>query len=401
MMARLFWLCVSAIVYTYAGYPLLLALLARRHPRPVPNSGHTPPVTVLIAAYNEEEVLANKLENTLALDYPPDRLQVLVAADGSQDRTAAIAGEFAARGVELSYRPQREGKMAAINRAMDCVRGEVVVFSDANNLYAPETLQALVTPFSDPQVGAVSGAKSILAGDGVLGESEGLYWKYESFIKKQETRLGSCTGVAGEILAVRKDLFQPASQAVINDDFYLAMQVIRQGYRVVYTDRARTYERVSLSAEDEIARRTRINAGRYQAMLLAPHILPLRQPLVVWQVVSHKFLRPLVPLAMIGAWLANLAAVLRRPRRSSRPASLLRLDAPWNYVFLGLQGVFYGLACLGRRRPSAARPGRLEKILYLPAFLFDSNLAALAGLYRYLTGRQTVLWQRVRRRANQ
>lgn len=391
MIGRLFWLCVGTVGYTYAGYPLALTLLARLRRSPQPFPPATPSVTLLVAAYNEEQVIGAKIENSLALDYPPDRLQILVAADGSDDETAAIVGAYAPRGVELSYSPARRGKMAAINRAMARARGEIVVFSDANNMYEPGALCALVAPFADPRIGASTGAKHIVESGEALGASEGLYWKYESFIKKQETRLGSCTGVAGEILAIRRELFELAPERVINDDFYMAMRIVRRGYRCVYVPEARSSEPVSLTAQDEVARRSRIVAGRYQAISLAPSILSLRRPLVAWQVISHKFLRPLVPLAMIGAAAANLAAVVRAPS-----GGLARLAPPYSWVMLGLQSAFYGAAWLGGR---TGRGGVLGKLLYVPTFLVNSNYAALHGLYRFLFGRQNQLWQRVQRRA--
>ncbi|MFN8455453.1 MAG: glycosyltransferase family 2 protein [Anaerolineae bacterium] len=393
MIATLFWGCVGVVLYTYLGYPVLLAVLARLRPKPPHYEPITPTVTLLIAAYNEEAVIAQKLDNSLALDYPPEKLHILVAADGSDDRTPDLVRNYAGRGVELSYSPPRRGKMAAINRAIAQVRGEIVVFSDANNLYEPAAVRELVAPFADPQVGAVTGAKSILSGDGALGESEGLYWRYESFIKKQETHLGCCTGVAGEILAIRRRLFELPPEHIINDDFYMAMSLVKRGYRVVYAPQARSWERVSLSAQDEVTRRARIVAGRYQVITLAPRLLPWQRPLVVWQVVSHKFLRPLVPLAMLGALLANLLSLFwpdRSPRRS-----LFRLTPPFNWLMLGLQLLFYGLAWLGNRRE---RGDKLGKLLYLPAFLVNSNLAALMGLYRSLRGGQSSLWQRVQRR---
>lgn len=393
MIALLFWLCVGSILYTYLGYPLLLWLLARGKPEHPSGMFTTPPVTVLIAAYNEASVIARKLENTLALNYPLDRLQILVAADGSDDATPDIVKSFAERGVELSYNPERRGKMAAINRAIPQVRGEVIVFSDANNMYAVEALRELIGHFADPKVGAVTGAKVIESGDGALGESEGLYWKYESFIKERETRLGSCSGVAGEILALWRDLYQPPPDHIINDDFYIAMSVIKRGYRVVYAPRALSAERVSATAQDEMVRRARIIAGRYQAIALAGELLPWNQPLVVWQIVSHKFLRPLVPVAMIGALLANVLAVIW-PTPFTGPVSWLLLAPPANWVVLAGQLAFYGAAWLGGR---IGKRGLLGKLLYLPTFLVNSNLAALVGLFRFLRKRQTTLWQRARR----
>lgn len=394
MAGILFWICVALVVYAYLGYPVLLAILARLRRRsgefPVPAA--LPSVTLLIAAYNEEAVIAAKLRNSLALDYPRDRLQILVAADGSDDRTAEIVASFADSGVEMSHRPARGGKMAAINRAMAAARGEIVVFSDANNAYEPDTLRRLVAPFADPGVGAASGAKHIAAGGRGLGESEGLYWKYECFIKRQETRLSSCVGAAGEVFAIRRSLFEPPPTSTINDDFVMAMQIIRRGHRVVYVPEARSSEAVSPSATDEIARRARIVAGRYQAMLMSPRLLPLRNPLVVWQVISHKYLRPLVPLAMLGALLANVAAAVWPP--AADDLALLRLAPPLATVFVALQAGFYGLAWLGRRVPHTTLIG---KLLYVPTFLVDSNLAAAIGLFRFLTGRQTALWRRAPR----
>jgi len=399
MLGSLFWFFVTSILYTYLGYPLLLSLLTRfravQRPGRVENHAvHLPPVTLLIAAYNEEEIIAEKLENSLNLAYPPSCLQILVAADGSKDRTVEIVRSFGGRGVELSYSAARDGKSPAINRALLVARGEVVVFSDANNFYEPGTLRELVRHFNDPSVAAVTGAKTISEGDGNLGDSEGSYWKYESFIKKQETRLGTCTGVVGEVLAIRRNLIEPIPENIINDDFYLAMSLIRKGFRVVYTSEARSIERVSASAQAEVTRRTRIVAGRYQALMQAASLLPWNRPLVVWQVVSHKFFRPLVPFAMIGALITNALAVLHPPTIGG--PSLFRLTTPWNFLLLSAQLVFYFVAWVGNR---AENPGNRWKLLYLPTFLVNSNLAALQGLYMYLSKQQTNRWKRVQRRS--
>ncbi len=395
MSGRLFWFFVALVGYVYAGYPALLSILARLRPaQSFAPPADLPAVTLLIAAYNEQGVIAAKLENSLALDYPRDRLQILVAADGSDDATSAIVASFADRGVELSYRPERAGKLAAIMRALPHAQGEIVVLSDANNLYDPGALRALVAPFADPRVGAVSGAKVIAKGDGALGDSEGLYWKYESYIKRQETRLGSCTGAVGEIMAVRRSLLEqplPPEARFMADDLAIAMHVLKQGYRVVYAPDARSIERVSASAQDEQERRARIVAQRFVMMRYSHRMLPLANPLLVWQIVSHKYLRPLVPLAMIGALLANLGAVVRPASRGG----LVRLAPPFNWIMLALQAAFYALAWAGGR---SERRGVLGRLLYIPAFLVNGNRAALIGLHRFLTGRHAALWNRVQRR---
>ena len=401
MIAFIFWLCLAVIAYVYVIYPALLWFLARFFSRPVQKPAEDeaalPSVTLLISAYNEEIVIAQKLENSLAIDYPRDRLQILVAVDGQGDRTHEIVTAFAGRGVAQSYSPQRTGKINAIRRAVAQSRGDILVLTDANTFFATDALKRLVAPLHDPAVGAVSGAKVIAREGDSLANSEGLYWKYESFIKKQETRLGSCTGVSGEIFALRKALFEAPPARVINDDFYLAMQILRKGFRVVYVSSALTYEKMSLSAQDETTRRSRIVAGRYQALWMGFGLLPWKHPLLVWQVFSHKFLRPVVPFAMVGALLANLAAVIWPIKVTVVP--WLALMKPFGWIFLGLQLVFYGLAGLGSyfQRQSRKASG-LQKILYLPAYLVNSNLAAVSGLALYLSGRQTNLWQRVARR---
>jgi poly-beta-1,6-N-acetyl-D-glucosamine synthase len=384
MLQLIFWGSLLAIAYTYVGYPSLLGVLARLRPPVAGYRPSTPFVTLLIAAYNEQDTIAAKIDNSLALDYPADRFEIIVASDGSTDDTAEIVRGYASRGVVLQQSDVRGGKTAAINRAMGDAHGEIVVFSDANNLYDQGTLRAVVAPFVDPTVGAACGNKHIARGDGALGDSEGTYWKYEGWMKKQETRLGCTVAVLGEVFAIRRELFQPAPENIINDDFYIAMRIIRRGFRVVYAPEAISRERVSPSAEDEITRRTRMVAGLYQALVRPHELMPWRKPLVCWQLVSHKFMRPLVPLWMIAALATNVALVLQSGSA-----------APWFPLLVG-QIAFYALALVGLQYPA---DGRISRALYLPTFLVSSNLAALLGLYRFSTGQQSTHWTRLRRRS--
>jgi cellulose synthase/poly-beta-1,6-N-acetylglucosamine synthase-like glycosyltransferase len=392
--ALLFWGSVVGIFYTYFGYPVLIFLLAKIIHKPETSQTSQPSVTLLIAAYNEETVIEDKIQNSLTINYPKDLLQILIVTDGSADKTPEIAKRYTPYGIEILHEPERRGKMAAINRAWPSVRGEIVVFSDANNYYESDTILSLTRPFGDPRVGAVTGAKIIGQGDGSLGASEGLYWKYESFIKKQESRAGSCTSAAGEVLAIRKNLYLRPPDNVINDDFYLAMQIIRTGYRLVYAPEAKSIERVSPSAQDEITRRTRINAGRFQAITMAKQILPLDQPLLVWQILSHKFLRPIVPFIMMGAALFNLLAVLFPPAGQG----LWILSRPYSVIFLGLQFLFYALAWIGRKTGDRGEQNKLVRLFYIPTFLTNSNFAALMGFVKFLRGNQSHLWERIQRR---
>jgi cellulose synthase/poly-beta-1,6-N-acetylglucosamine synthase-like glycosyltransferase len=386
-----FWAAAGIVLYTYAGYPLLMAGLSRLRRKRTTDYGHTPPLTLVIAAFNEEAVIGAKLRQSLDLDYPADRLQIIVAADGSDDRTVQIASSFADRDVVVLHRPERAGKLAAITRAVEVATGDVVVFSDANNRYEPQALREMAAPFADPGVGAVSGRK-VVVDDDALGYSEGLYWRYESLIKRWETRFGTTVGVNGEIIAVRRELFATAPPGVINDDTWLARLVLRGGHRIAYAEQAISIERVSANAAAEQARRSRMVAGQLQVLLKARTELPWRRPVVTWQLFSHKLLRPLVPIWMLIALGATLASLVW-PGSGSGAAAVLTLAHPWNWAAAAAQAVFYLLAALGGRVS-----GILGKVTYLPRFLWDSNVAAVQGMARLLSGRQTVLWERVARR---
>lgn len=388
--ALIFWLSVGFVLYTYFGYPLLIDLMARFRPKPSWSREHKPTITFLIAAYDEEKHMREKLENTLSLDYPREKLQIIVAADGSSDRTVEIASSFSNQGVEVSYVPERGGKMAAIKRAMLIARGDVVVFSDANNMYDKEAVSYLAAPFVDENIGAAIGSKLIVEDGRSLSSAEGLYWKYESWIKKNETTIGSCTAAAGEILAIRRSLFKAPEANIINDDRYMVFDLLRRGFRVVYIPGARSFEYVSKSAQDELTRRSRMTAGAIQTIAMSASLLPFNRPLVLWQMISHKYFRAFVPYAMILALLSNIALVLLQGQ-TDLP---LLLQMPVAQVLLGLQIVFYGMAIVGN---IFQFKGILGKLLYLPTFLVNSNFALVMGMHKFLTKKQTHIWKRVQR----
>jgi len=387
----IFWFCIFMIFYTYAGYPILTAILSRFYPVEKIYPAQTPSVTLIIAAYNEGQVITEKLKNCLELDYPRGLLQIIVAADGSDDNTVEIVQGFSQQGIELSYDLARRGKMSAINRAMEMARNEIVVFSDANNSYADNVLAEIVKPYSDPTVGAVTGSKRILKDSSQLGSADGLYWRYESFIKRMENRIGCCMGVSGEIFSLRKSLFVPPSRKIVNDDFYMAMDIIGRGYRVVYNPAASSLEKISLSEQDEIIRRARIFSGQIQILFEAFDKLPFRRPILMLMMISHKFLRSFVPLAMIAAFLANLIVFVLPPSHSY---GWLQLAMPYSIIFILLQVVFYLIAIVGMKVKSG---GLLGKAVYLPVFLVNSNYAAWLGILRYFSGEQTVIWKKVGR----
>lgn len=392
----LFWSSVGLIIYTYFGYPVLIACLSslKKTSAKTEISDYAPKTTLLIAAYNEKDFIEEKIKNSFEINYPKDKLQILIVTDGSSDGTPNIVRSYEKLGIQLFHEDKRSGKMAAINRVMQFATGEIVVFSDANNIYQADTIQKLVEPFADPKVGAVSGSKTIEKGDGELGNSEGLYWKYESFIKKHESRFSSCTSVAGEILAVRKNVFINPPDDIVADDFFTAMNTLRQGYRLVYAEDAKSKERISISAKDEIVRRKKINAGRYQSISKSAEILP-RNIILIWQIVSHKFLRLFVPFFMISAFLLNIIAVVLPYQK---PTNWLFLSSPIGEIILALQVLFYVLAFIGTFIGKQQGNSKLRLLFYLPTFLVNSNYAALQGFLQFIKRKPSHLWEKANRR---
>lgn len=392
MASAIFWLSLFFIAYTYGGYPLVLALLASKKPKPEFEKENKPSVTLLITAYNEESIISKKIENSLALDYPPEKLQILIATDGSTDQTPDIVKQYQESGVELAHHPDRNGKMAAINRTITCARGDIVVFSDANNMYAEDAIRKLVVPFSDSKVGATTGAKLIVQDGRELSNAEGIYWKYESWIKANESRLSSCSSAVGEMLAIRRDLFNPPPTNIINDDFYQVIDLLKRDYRVIYIPNAKSFEYVSATARDEITRRSRMSAGRYQVISLSMELLPWHRIDLIWQIVSHKYFRLLLPFGYLGALLTNLYLVIWPQLNNSN--LWFTLGYPLNWLLLTLQIVFYSMALFGNLINVG---GIVGKLLYVPTYLVNSNLSALHGFWGFISKKQTNLWTRVRR----
>ncbi|MHB1296694.1 MAG: glycosyltransferase family 2 protein [Anaerolineae bacterium] len=376
----LFWLAAAGLAYTWLGYPLLIAGLARLRPRPVRRAEITPDVTLLVAAYNEAGYIEAKIANVLALDYPADRLELLVVTDGSTDATPALVAACAARDprVRLLHEPARRGKTAALARALPYVRGEIVAFSDANCLFEPATLRRLVRPLADPQVVATSGRKRLRAAGGAVDQGDNLYWRYEGFLKACESAVGSVMGVPGEIWAVRRAAYQAPEPDCLLDDFVASLRLVARGGRVVYDPEAIATEDASPSLAAEWQRRVRVAAGGWQAFFRLPEMLTRPGPLATWQYLSHRMARwMLAPLLLGVLALANLAL----------PAE------PFYLGTLALQGGFYLLAAAGWLLAARGRRGGL---LTAPFYVALLHAAALAGGLRYLRGRQTVLWDKVR-----
>lgn len=378
-MARVLAGSLALVAYVLAGYPAIMGLLARIRPRPVRHDpDHRPSLSLVVVAYNEAHVIDEKLRDCAQLDYPADRLELIVIADGSDDDTPERVR--AAAGVTLLFEPERRGKLMAMHRAAEHASGDVIVFSDANNLYSRDALRELVAPFADPAVGVVTGRKAIADDRGrALDQTESLYWRYESQIKAWESASGSVTGVAGEILGFRREAFPVLGAGTMNDDFVQAMTAAARGWRVAYAPGALSVERASASIEDEAVRRARLVTGRLQAMGQVLRPLAERDPRLAWQVVSHKGLRPFVPVFGLVALLCGASSASR-----SRIGSTVAAG----------QIAFAAAALEGWR---GERTGRRQRMTYMPFYVVRMNIATMRGIRDYVFGQREAVWQRVER----
>lgn len=373
--------CLGAVVYANVGYPLLIGVLALFAPSRRATPSARPQVTLIIAAHNERAVIAAKIRNTLALDYPRDALSVVLVDDGSTDDTAEIATHEGNAQVKVLQRSYREGKGAALNHGASVAVGEVLVFSDANALCRRDALAALVSVFSDRRIGLATGHKATLANGGAVGEGDAAYWSYESFLRRNETRLGSTVAVTGEMLGVRRELFQEFPQGVINDDAFLCMSVLRRGYRVVCVSEAMSVKGTSATHRDEVLRRCRVAAGRWQLMCRLQW-WPWRRPFVMFELISHKLLRLLAPFFLVAAFAINMVLLLRSDATA----------AVW--ACFAIQAGVYLLAVAGFAHGPEARGNPVARVA---AYFVAGNVANGLGLFTYLTGRATPLWARAHR----
>jgi biofilm PGA synthesis N-glycosyltransferase PgaC len=373
----LFWLSALAVVYTYIGYPLLIALLARVIRRPVRSAPITPSVSLVIPAYNEANVIAHKLENSLALDYPPAELEIVVISDGSTDGTNQIVRRFAHQGVRLLFEPPRRGKIAALNRAVPLTRGDIIVFTDANAMLAPGALRYLVRNFADARVACVGGEKRVGENRSTSARGESAYWRYESYLKRCDSAVGSAMGVAGELFAVRRERYTAVEQDSLIEDFVLSLRLVEAGWRVLFEPQAVAWEQSSPSLSAEWQRRTRIAAGGFQSIVRLTGMLNPLLGLPAFQYFSHRVLRWLAPFFLIAAFAANV----------------LLWSHPLYRWTLVAQVVFYLLALAGY---ALVRLGLYWRPLQMAFYFCFTNLAALIGFYRYVTRSQPVTWKKAR-----
>ncbi len=371
-MRAIFWLSTFLLFYIYAGYPVIVWLLASLFGSKPQAAAITPRISLLIPAYNEEAHIEQRLLNSLQLDYPKDQLDVVVASDGSTDGTNAIVRRFANRGVALIAMPENIGKSAMLSRVVPQLCGEIVVFTDASSELEPSALRKLVAVFADSRVGCASGLYRLKPADDLRGEGEGLYWRYETFIKQQESRLHSILGAHGAFYAIRRALFTPLEHDAINDDYLIPMRIVEQGLRAVYVPSAVAWEREVASVEGEFTRRRRIAAGNCQQMVELAGLLHPKQGWVAFTFFSHKVLRTFAPWLMIGALVATAW-----------------LAQPWFTLAFLAQAFLYGSASLGFY---LQKRGKRSRLFSPPMYFCLGNLAMLVGFIQFFLIRKQVHW---------
>ena len=375
----IFWASVLALVYTYLGYPALIALIGTLRPRRVARRDFTPSLTVIITAYNEERALPEKLANTLALDYQRDLIEIIVASDCSTDRTDEIVRSFQGQGVTLHRQPQRFGKTAAQNAAVEKARGEIIVFSDATSRYEPDALRKIVRNFADRTVGCVGGRLIYVdPGDTDIGRGAKGYWGYETFLKKHESAASSLIGVSGCLYAVRKSAYVPLYNEACSD-FIIATRMVEQGLRAIYEPEAICIEETNQRQDNELRMRVRVIAQTFTDLWRNRAMLnPFRSGLYGVQLWSHKLMRYFVPLFLMVLFAAS--AVLSANSLTYR-------------IFFLAQSI--GYLC-GAMSWLLENLGVRNRLLALPHYFVLANVASVLAMFQFLRGERYARWEPIR-----
>lgn len=370
----IFWVSISFIAYTYIGYPLFIFLLARSKPEPTqPAHSDKPFLSIILAVFNEEHRVVQRIQNLLECDYPDDNYEIILISDGSTDQTVTlVSNEFGDR-IKLIALEQNEGKASAVNAGVAAAKGEILVFADCRQRFSENVIGDLVDTFSDSSVGAVSGELVLSNSDEDASvDNVGLYWKYEKMIRLSESRVGSVVGVTGAIYALRKSLFEPLKKGVILDDLVTPLRVIKSGYSVKMVDGAYAFDQISGTFGEEMNRKIRTLTGNFEVMKLLPWVNnPFKNP--VWfQWMSHKVFRLFIPYAMIGALVSSLVA-----------------GGPFYTTMAGLQIIAYSAATVGI---VGERFG--YQVFGIFATFLMLNVAAFISLYTFLFSDSESLWRK-------
>lgn len=388
----IFWVALFIIFYSYLGYGILLFIIIKIRrilglSKPYTKyQDYQPEVTLFVAAYNEKDYVDEKVKNSFSLNYPKEKVKQVWVTDGSDDGTPDILRNY--DGIEVYHEDARGGKIGAMNRGMKFVKTPIVIFSDGNTNLGEDSIKEIVNLFRNPKVGCVSGEKRIhsKSADAAAGAGEGLYWKYESTLKKWDAELYSVVGAAGELFAIRTELWQEVEKDTLLDDFIISLRVAMGGNTIQYNPNAYAIETASANVKEELKRKVRISAGGIQSVIrLSPLLNIFKYGTLSFQYISHRVLRwTLTPLLLLVIIPINFALA------SNAAFELLNLYT----ILLYLQVLFYAMALLGwfleNRKIKV-------KILFIPYYFFIMNLSVYLGLNRYLKGNQSVKWERAKR----
>ncbi len=387
----IFWVLLFIVFYAYVGYGILLFFLIKfkrifSKKKQTTTDDYEPEVTLFIAAYNEKDFVDAKVKNSRELDYPAEKLHQVWVTDGSNDGTPELLKTYPE--VEVHHSPERNGKIGAMNRGMKLVKTPIVVFCDANTMLGNESIRRIVNLFSNPKVGCVSGEKRIYGKekDAAAGAGEGLYWKYESTLKKWDAELYSVVGAAGELFAIRTELFQEVEKDTLLDDFIISLRVAQKGYTIQYDPEAYAIETASANVKEELKRKVRISAGGIQSVVRLSSLLNIfKYGTLSFQYISHRVLRwTLAPLSLLVMIPAGLALAINE--------GLFLLG--FYSILFWLQILFYASAMLGWYLENKSIK---VKILFVPYYFFIMNLSVFLGFKRYIKGSQSVNWERAKR----
>ncbi len=384
------WISLFIVVYTFVGYGILLFLIVKikrlfAQPFQFKVDAVLPTVTILIAAWNEEEMIVEKIHNTLAIDYPKDKLQIIFITDGSTDQTPELIKPFTA--VTLLHNDVRDGKMAAIKRAIPHANGEIMIFTDANTFLNDQAIKELVKHYQNAKVGAVAGEKRIFVDKKADASSagEGFYWKYESKLKSWDYELYSNVGAAGELFSIRTALYQPVESDTIIDDHMIAMRIAENGYLIAYEPNAYATETASANTSEELKRKVRIAAGGIQSILrLKKAANPFYYPILTFQYISHRVLRwTITPYLLLAAFILNMLIVYQT-------------GLVFYKVLFVLQVIFYVLSILGLL---FEQKNIKIKAFFIPYYFCLMNYAVVAGMIRFYQNNQSAAWERSKRKS--
>jgi cellulose synthase/poly-beta-1,6-N-acetylglucosamine synthase-like glycosyltransferase len=388
-----FWILLFILFYTFVGYALSLFVLLKIKKIFFPNKVldfdklYEPEVCLFVTAFNEKDYVKQKVENSFSLDYPKEKIQYLWITDGSDDGTPELLRKY--NTLEVYHLPERRGKMHAMNRGVKLVKAPIIIFSDTNTILCKQSIREIVAKFSNSKTGCVAGEKRIIEkdADSAAGAGEGLYWKFESWVKKMDAELNSAVGAVGELFAVRTELFEDVEEDTLLDDFMISLRIAQKGYHIAYTPNAYAEETASLNVKEELKRKIRIAAGGIQTIFRLKGLLnPFQNGILSWQYFSHKVLRwTLAPISMFLIFPVNLLIVWQQNSWC---------EFGFYTVALFIQVLCYLLAIIGWFFEN--RKIRF-KLLFIPYYFASINYAAVRGIFRYFKGKQSVNWEKSKR----